>query len=150
TFAARTLAGGAGRDQRDRQGQAGNSLEHRSAQHGRLLPNPSPPLGRVAAGGATLFCTSGIKTAAHRVRWGRHLGEGGPPLRIPPRHIGGRITLSMTWMTPLLAATSAWTTWASLIFTAPPEASMATSEPSTVVAEESFTTSAAITLPETT
>lgn len=58
-------------------------------------------------------------------------------------------TVSMMWMTPLSAATSGVVTVASFTFT-PSEASIFTSSPSTVLADFSLTTSAAITLPETT
>jgi len=61
----------------------------------------------------------------------------------------GMITVSMTWMTPLLAMTSVFTTLALSTLT-PSLVSMLMLSPWTVLAESSFTTSAAATLPGTT
>jgi len=74
---------------------------------------------------------------------------------VPPysgRQMGylGRITLSITWITPLSHTISVCTTLALSTFTPPELTSMVTSLPSTVLAEWSLTTSAAITLPATT
>ena len=63
---------------------------------------------------------------------------------------GGRRTVSITWMTPLLAATSAAATVASLIMTLPSTTLMAIGLPRTVSAEVSLAASAAMTLPATT
>jgi hypothetical protein len=61
----------------------------------------------------------------------------------------GISTVSMMWITPLSAATSGVVTVDSLILT-PLEASIFTSDPSTVVAAFSLVTSDAMTLPATT
>ena len=61
----------------------------------------------------------------------------------------GMRTVSITWMTPLDASTSALTTLAPFTFT-PFDVSIFTIWPSTVFASLSFTTSAAMTLPATT
>ena len=62
----------------------------------------------------------------------------------------GRITLSITWITPLLAAMSVAVTVALSTRTLPSATLILTSEPCTVLALESLTTSAAMTLPGTT
>jgi len=66
------------------------------------------------------------------------------------RSAGGRMTLSMTWMTPLSAMISVATTLASLIMTLPMSTLMATFLPNNVSASVRLTTSAANTDPETT
>ena len=53
-------------------------------------------------------------------------------------------------MTPLLAITSAVTTFALSTFTLPPDVAIVTSDPSTVFADFSYMTWAAVTLPATT
>jgi hypothetical protein len=68
---------------------------------------------------------------------------------IEPGHQSGISTVSMTCITPLLADTSALTTFAPLTVT-PLAAAMDNSPPSTVVTESSFATSDAITRPGTT
>lgn len=65
------------------------------------------------------------------------------------RHMGGISTLSMTWITPLSAATSAVTTLASFTI-APLSRSMVTSAPSTVAVFVPSLRSPDMTLPETT
>ena len=62
----------------------------------------------------------------------------------------GKITVSTTWMTPLLAPMSVATTRESLMKTVSSTTRIATSEPLAVVAVCKVTTSAAITLPATT
>lgn len=64
-------------------------------------------------------------------------------------YIGGRRTVSMTWMTPFLVWMSALMTVASLILT-PLEVSMVSSLPWTVLAVLSEATSAEVTAPATT
>ena len=73
----------------------------------------------------------------------------GTRVRLVKSSYCGRITESMTWMTPFEASTSALTTLAPLILT-PLDVSILTIWPSTVFASLSFITSAAITLPGTT
>jgi hypothetical protein len=63
---------------------------------------------------------------------------------------GGISTRLTTWMTPLLAITSAFVTFAWLTKTFMPETRMRTFAPSSVFAVDSFATSAAVTLPATT
>jgi hypothetical protein len=62
----------------------------------------------------------------------------------------GKITVSITWITPLDVLMSVATTLALLILTPASETDTFTSEPSSVVADFNLTTSAAITLPATT
>jgi hypothetical protein len=62
----------------------------------------------------------------------------------------GRMTASITWMTPLVARMSVCTTWALSTITRPLLAAIAIVSPLTAFAYWSFTTSAAITLPLTT
>lgn len=63
---------------------------------------------------------------------------------------GGMSTLSITWMTPLLARTSAVTTFAPPTVTVPPAATIGRLPPWTVFASVSFAASAASTCPDTT
>ena len=62
----------------------------------------------------------------------------------------GKSTVSITWMTPLLAPMSVFTTFAPSTSTLPPSTAILTDWPLTVFALVSFTTSAAITSPATT
>ena len=62
--------------------------------------------------------------------------------------VGGRSTVSITWMTPFEAEMSALATVAvSLIITFSPVTEIFSDAPLTVLASDSFTTSAAITFP---
>ncbi len=86
------------------------------------------------------------------LRWrSKQGGEGGEPLDLRPhgRNQFGSTTVSMTWMTPLLAATSVFTTLALSTVTAPSATLMSSAWPLTVLAFMVFT-SAAMTLPGTT
>jgi hypothetical protein len=70
--------------------------------------------------------------------------------RFPARAYSfGKITVSITWITPFEASTSVFVTFAPATVT-PFAVSIATLWPWTVSAESSFTTSAARTLPATT
>ena len=62
----------------------------------------------------------------------------------------GRITASMTWITPLAQAKSVLTTLASSTFTLPSFTDILAEEPCTVFASDNLTTSFANTLPATT
>src|SRR5690349_11452606 len=62
----------------------------------------------------------------------------------------GSSTVSITWITPFDAPTSAWVTVALSTITLPSTTLIATDWPLTVFAPSSLTTSAAITLPGTT
>ena len=62
----------------------------------------------------------------------------------------GRITVSITWITPLLDVMSVLTTFAPSTMTVPSLTVMARFDPSTVFASLRFTTSLAFTLPGTT
>lgn len=77
----------------------------------------------------------------------RRRGPEGP--RPSSGHIGGRITLSITWITPFEAATSAVTTLAPFTLT-PPSVVTVIAAPWTVAAFMPFDRSADITLPATT
>ena len=70
--------------------------------------------------------------------------------RAPHYRAGGISTRLMTWMTPFDAITSAFVTFALLTKTFAPETRMRTFLPFSVFADESLTTSAAVTFPETT
>lgn len=61
-----------------------------------------------------------------------------------------KITESTTWMTPLVQLISAFVTFAESIMTLPSLAAILTDFFATVMADGSFATSAAITLPATT
>ena len=76
------------------------------------------------------------RTAARRAR------RGSP-------HSGSR-TLSMTWMTPLVAGMSAWVTVAFPTMTFPPVVAMVSSWPFTVLADFSVATCSELTFPGTT
>src|SRR4051812_22558231 len=75
---------------------------------------------------------------------------GGGSLVGDPYRAGGTRTRLMTWMTPLDAITSGVVTFAPFTNTFVPETRMRTLWPFSVLADDSFTTSAAATLPETT
>src|SRR5690606_39488511 len=72
-----------------------------------------------------------------------------PRGRVRVRYLG-RITLSITWITPLLHLMSVAITFAPSTCTVPSFTSIFTFWPCTVAASVCFTTSAAITLPATT
>ncbi len=62
----------------------------------------------------------------------------------------GSMTVSITWITPFEVKMSVFVTWALSTITPPFVVLIVRLSPSTVFAESSFTTSAAITLPATT
>jgi len=69
---------------------------------------------------------------------------------VPSIPVQGRMTVSMTWITPFDVSMSVWTTLALSILTPPATTWISTSDPWTVAAESRPMTSAAMTLPGTT
>lgn len=76
--------------------------------------------------------------------------RGGGGARRHPRYILGSSTVSITWITPLLAMTSALATVALSIRTLPSLTCTASSCPCAVLADLTLTTSVDVTLPGTT
>ena len=64
--------------------------------------------------------------------------------------MAGKRTVSITWITPFETTMSVLITCASFTLTVPPLVEILTSWPLTVVAEDSFATFAAVTLPANT
>ena len=109
--------------------------------HGRELTRGNPSRGQTEGTKAPLMF--GAK------KWGTPLGD--PPFakRGNPTYFG-RMTESITWITPLKQTMSVAVTVASSMRTLPSSTRILTEDPWTVLASESLTTSAAITRPGTT
>ena len=119
--------------------------------HARGVPRSGPA--RAQSSGGNSFGVISLRMGGHEVQ-GKlkdFANRGGGPIALrPPRCVQlGRTTVSMTWMTPLLAATSVLTTLALSTVTAPSVTLTSSDWPFTVLAFIVLT-SAAMTLPATT